>query len=134
MTMSNFIRRTVIAIGVAGLLLVPAIAQAEWKVLGTRQVDRKAETDEITVTASRGGFKAIKLAVKGAAVEFKDVHVIYGNGEPDKLEVRNKIPEGGETRPLDLQGRERVIRKIVFWYKTEGVGRQRAVVTAWGLD
>ena len=83
--MTNLIRRTVIALGVAGLLLVPAIAQAEWKILGTRQVDRKGERDEIEVTAARGGFKAIKLAVKGAAVDFQDVHVIYANGEPDKL-------------------------------------------------
>jgi hypothetical protein len=118
----------------AAALLLPAVARAEWKILGSREVNRKGERDEIAVTAARGGFKAVKLAVKGAGVEFKDVHVIYGNGEPDKLEVRHSIPAGGETRVLDLTGRERIIQKIVFWYKTEGRGRHKAIVTAWGLD
>ena len=127
-------RPALLAGAVVAAMLLPAIARAEWKVLGSRQVDRRGERDEIPVTASRGGFKAIKLAVKGAAVDFQDVHVIYGDGEPDKLEVRNKIPAGGETRALDLKGRERIIRKVVFWYKTVGAGRQRATVTVWGLD
>ena len=128
-------RQLLIAVAaVSGSLLLPGVARAEWKLLGARKVDRKGERDEIVVTAARGGFKRVRLTVAGAAVEFADVHIIYGNGEPDKLEVRQRIPAGGETRAIDLRGGDRVIRKIVFWYKTEGFGRKRATVTAWGWD
>jgi hypothetical protein len=129
-----FMVRRLFLAGFSVVLLLPAAARAEWRVLGSRQVDRRGERDEIGVTAARGGFKKIKLKVTGASVEFKDVHVIYGNGEPDKLSVRETIPAGGETRAIDLQGRERIIRKIVFWYDTRGPGRQRATVTVFGWD
>lgn len=118
----------------AGLFLVSSTALAGWRVLGSRTVDRQGDRDEIAVTATRGDFRGIKLGVTGAAIEFREVHVIYGNGQPDKLDVRQTIPPGGETRVVDLQGNGRVIRKIVFWYRTEGLGKQRAVVTAFGLD
>jgi len=116
------------------VFLVSSVMLGEWKLLGSRKVDRKGERDEIAVTVARGGFKRLKLTVTGAGVEFANVHVIYGNGEPDKLEVRQNVAAGGETRAIDLRGHDRVIRKVVFWYKTEGAGKARATVSAWGFD
>jgi Protein of unknown function (DUF2541) len=117
-----------------GLLLVARPATADdWKLLGTRTVDRGGDRDEIHVSAVRGAFRKIKLKVEGSPVEIKSLHVVYGNGEPDKLEVRDHIHAGGETRSIDLNGGDRVIKKVIIWYKTEG-GHNRAVITLWGRD
>ena len=38
--------------------------------------------------------------------------VVYERGPPDELEVRSKIRDGGETRPLDLRGERRAIDRV----------------------
>lgn len=56
------------------------------------------------------------------------------NGEPDKLEVREEIAKGGETRAIDLRGAgTRSIKKIEFWYETKGSGKGKADVTVFGM-
>ena len=129
------IRRNAVAVALlAAGWLAAAPALGEWRLLGTRQVKRSADRDEIPVTAARGGFKRIKLAVAGSDIEIKDLHVIYGNGEPDKLSVRENIRAGGETRAIDLRGWDRVIKKVVLWYHTERGVKARATVSVWGWD
>ena len=58
--------------------------------------------------------------------------VVYDNGEPDNIDVRQNIPQGGESRVLDLRGGKRSIRKVEFWYDTKGVLRGKAKVQLWG--
>ena len=132
--MKNIRRQTACAALAVVVMLIarPAIAD-DWKLLGTRTVDRGIDRDEIQVTALRGAFHKLKLKVAGSPIEIKSLHVIYGNGDPDKLEVREHIRSGGETRSIDLRGGDRVIKKVIIWYKTEG-GHNKAVVTVWGRD
>lgn len=42
--------------------------------------------------------------------------VHFGNGDDQKVELRATIPAGGESRVIDVKGRNRVIRSIEFWY------------------
>jgi len=46
-------------------------------------------------------------------------------------QLRNPIPAGGESRVIDLQGGDRVIRSVEFWYDARSRGRQ-AIVRALG--
>ena len=122
------------AVVLAALILPAAIDAAElgnWEKLGEKTVERRAERDEIVVTAREGRFTAIKLKVRVAGVNFKDLKVHFGNGEVQDVQVRKLIPAGGETREIDLDGdRPRVIRKVSFVYKSRGA--RRAVVVLWG--
>ncbi len=52
-------------------------------------------------------------------------------GERD-VEIRRLIPAGGETKEIDLPGGKRVIKKVVFVYKTRRAAKRRAVVALWG--
>jgi hypothetical protein len=53
---------------------------------------------------------------------------------PDKIDVRHNIPEGGESRQIDLAGSgKRRIRRIDFWYDTKGLLKGRAHVTVFGM-
>jgi hypothetical protein len=85
-------------------------------VLGEANVDGGLDHDRIVVTAERGEYRAIRLRVQKAAVEFDRVVVHYGNGSSEPIPIRHVIPAGGETRLIDLPGGRRVIQSVEFWY------------------
>jgi hypothetical protein len=117
----------------ATLLLPVAIAAdvgRDWEKLGEKTVERRAEKDEIVVTAREGRFSKIKLKVRVNGVNIKDLKVHFGDGKVQDIEVRKVIPAGGETREIDLEGGRRVIRKVSFVYKSRGA--RKAVVVLWG--
>jgi len=91
-----------------------------WVELGCQQVSLfKKDRDSVNVGRREGRFKAIRLHVRGADVEILDLTVVYGNGEPDKLEVRQFLREGERTRPLDLKGWERAIKQVDLVYRSK---------------
>lgn len=122
-----------------GLVLVlaavlTASAEPSWEKLGDRYVSHGLDRDEIRVTAKDGRFDAIKLHVSRRAVHFKDLEVHFGNGDVQDVQIRRRIPAGGESRVIQLDGdRKRVIEKVVFWYSSEGRRRRaQAEVELWG--
>ena len=122
----------------AGLMSVPeakAQGRGSWVQLGCKQVNLFGrERDSITVGRREGRFKAIRLSARGNDVEMVDLKVIYANGDPDDIPVRQWLREGTQTRPLDLRGRERAIRRIDMVYRSKLNFRGRATVCAEGLD
>ena len=103
-------------------------AQRNWKLLGIKRVDDRLERDAILVGRSRGDFKALLIKVKGASVDFRKVKVVFGNGQEQEVELRNTIPSGGSSRVIDLQGGDRVIREIIFWYDANTLRGKKAIV------
>lgn len=114
-----------------------------WERLGERTVNFKTERDAIRAT-HRGTFTKLKFHVKGAPVEFNKVIVKYANGSMQELKIRQIIEAGGETRVIDLRGNKRIIKEIVFYYKTakrnprtdrghsHNKYKQKATVSVWG--
>ena len=97
---------------------VPAHGR-DWEELGCQRVSLFGkDRDSVRVGRREGRFKAIRLHVRGADVEMLDLKVIYGNGEPDDIRVRNLIRAGDRTRPLDLRGWERSIDRVDMTYRT----------------
>ena len=54
-------------------------------------------------------------------------------GLPENVEVRYNIPQGGESREIDLKGGRRKIKSVEFWYDTKGFLNGRANVTLFGI-
>jgi hypothetical protein len=97
----------------------PAGRGGDWQELGCQEVNLFGnDRDTIRVGRREGRFKAIRLYVRDADVEMLDLKVVYANGQPDDIPVRNLIRAGERTRPLDLQGRERAIDRIEMVYRT----------------
>jgi len=122
---------------VATILLVTAsstlYAQPDRMVrLGDAHVDGRTDHDSIKVGRSAGGFRAIQLRVSGGAVNFDRVIVRYGNGTQDEIQVRNRIPDGGRTRIIDLPGDRRIITSLDLWYGKDKWSR-RPKVTLYGV-
>jgi hypothetical protein len=59
--------------------------------------------------------------------------VHFGNGSDQRIELRNTIPAGGESRAIDLEGQDRVIRSVEFWYDANTIRGRQAVVRLYGL-
>jgi hypothetical protein len=72
--------------------------------------------------------------VRGTDVEFLDVRVVYGNGDPDSIPVRRVVKAGDDTGPLDLKGRDRFIERIELVYRSRPNLRGTATVCADGRD
>ena len=108
------------AASVALLLTFGAISQAQpgegWEYLGDSHVDGNSDHDNIKVTSSKGEFRSIRLKVEDAAIEFDRVVVHFGNGNSVPIQVRSKIPAGGQTRVIDLPGNDRIIQSVELWY------------------
>ena len=51
--------------------------------------------------------------------------------ERQELELRERIPSGGRSRELDLDGKERSVEKIVLVYDAQSLGG-RSAVTVFG--
>jgi len=87
-----------------------------WALLGQTTVDGQRDRDRISIGRAEGRFQSIQLRVVGAPVEFQRVIVNYANGTNEEVEVRERIPAGGQTRAIDLRGNERAISSVDFLY------------------
>lgn len=101
-----------------------------WESLGRSYVDGRTDHDSIAVN-NRGMFRQIQLRVTGAAIEFQRVVVHFENGADHELEIRDRIPQGGRTREIDLPGDRRRIRSVEFWYSRDRWST-RPSVHLWG--
>lgn len=106
---------------------------AQWVLLGSQTVTDRADHDTIRVTGAKGTFTAVKFEVRQRAVDFHRVVIHFANGGDQNVELRNTIRAGGESRVIDIDGADRVIRSIDFWYDAKTLGRGgRAIVRVLG--
>lgn len=106
--------------------------KAGWHKIAETSADLKMDKDEVAVLG-KDHFKSLKLKVTDAPVEFTDLTVYYENDTKQDIPVRTLIKEGGETRMMDLEGRDRAIKKIVLMYKTApNAERDKAHIEIWG--
>ena len=134
----------VLAVGLTILWAGPVNAQkfvkpragnpGQWRLIGTTHASHKADHDSLIVRGPFDNFRKIKFKVTDAPLELQRLVVTYDNGVPDKLEVRENIRKGGESRAIDLKGvGKRSIRRIDFWYETRGLRNGQADVTVFGM-
>jgi Protein of unknown function (DUF2541) len=107
-------------------------ANGEWVRLGSVNAGHDADHDRITVTGPHDNFRKLKFKVKNASLTMRQVVVTYDDGVPEKLDVKENLAAGAETRVIDLHGGKRSIRTIEFWYETKNNKGDKAEVVAFG--
>ena len=95
-----------------------AQSPGRWELLGQREVDFKADHDQIDVGRKEGRFRQLEVRVKNAPIEIYDMVVTFGNDETFKPKLRHKFAEGSGSRIIDLPGERRTIKRIDFHYKS----------------
>ena len=108
--------------------------KGSWRLLGRTEASHTADHDTIIVQRPFDNFRSIKFKVINAPLDMERMVVTYDNGGTDRINVRQNIPQGGESRAIDLRGvGTRSLRKIEFWYDTQGVLKGKADVMLFGM-
>jgi hypothetical protein len=107
-------------------------ARGVWTYLGEAHVDGMADHDSIRVGRSAGVYRAIQLRISGGGINFDRVIVRYGNGTQEEISIRSRIPDGGQTRVIDLPGERRIIESLDLWYGKDKWAK-RPKVSLYGL-
>ena len=108
------------------------VQNSRWEKLGQKTVNYGLDKDIINVTARKGSFNSIKLVFQGGAMNMHRCVVHYRNGGQQKVNLKGQYRGGDETRVIDLEGGNRVITKVVFWYDTKNLARKKSTVNLWG--
>jgi hypothetical protein len=111
----------------------PGPGPDRWDELGCQKVGFLVDRDVVRVGRQEGRFRAIRLRVSGNRVHMMDLKVVYANGQPDDIQVREEIRAGGQTRPLELRGERRAINQIEMVYRSRPSLRGQATVCVDGL-
>ncbi len=106
--------------------------QVRWELLGSRQVKFNLDRDEIIVTGQEGTFKSLQVRVKKSAINMHKMVIHFRDGSEQNVELKDNFRAGSESRVIDLDGNNRVIQKVVFWYDTKNYKNRRAIVELWG--
>lgn len=107
-------------------------SNGDWVKLGSVNAGHDADHDRITVAGPYDNFRKLKFRVKNASLNMRQVVVTYDDGAPERLDVKENLAAGAETRVIDLHGGKRSIRTIEFWYETKGNKGDKAEVVAFG--
>lgn len=85
---------------------------ANWQELGCADTGLRKDFDTVQVGRRDGRFSAIRLRAAGGKVNVRQIRVIYGNGQPDRIEFSGKLDRGDVSGPLNLKGGDRFIKRI----------------------
>jgi hypothetical protein len=78
-----------------------------WRRLGVTVAGFAADHDAIIVAGPGDAFRTLKFRVFDAPLRMERMVVTYENGVPENIIVRYNIPQGGESRMIDLRGGQR---------------------------
>jgi len=123
-----------VLIALAAGFAPPAAARGGWELLGERVVTDRVDHDTIVVTRAEGTFKALQIRVHQRPVQFRSLKLHFANGDVQSVELRDRIPAGGKSRVIDVEGGDRVIRSVELVYDAQALGGRTAKVRVFGRN
>src|SRR5262245_31597642 len=127
--LSGTTRRLTILAGVLLILVAPRFLDASRPVRqhpGTKEIERHVDHDKISCHG-KDTYRALRLHVNGAAVQFDRIVVEYGNHQSRTYPFRMRVRANGTSPVLDLVGGERDITDVEFWYEKASWGKKPEV-------
>jgi hypothetical protein len=103
-----------------------------WRELGRVKAGHNGDHDRINIDGPHDTYRKLKFRVENSALNMSKMVVVYDDGAPENIEVRNEISKGGESRVIDLKGGKRKLKSVEFWFDTKGVLNGKAEVILYG--
>jgi len=103
-----------------------------WRELGRVKAGHNGDHDRIVIDGPHDTFRKIKIRVEGSPLNLRKMVVVYDDGAPENIEIKNDIPKGGESRSIDLKGGKRKLKSVEFWFETKGFLNGKAEVFLYG--
>jgi nitrate reductase NapAB chaperone NapD len=124
-----------------GLLLMqwsftagPGLPQANWTKLANRTVAFTVDHTEINIDGLQHNLTALKVKVVKGAINLHRCVVYYKDAQTQDIAVLNAIPQGGESRVIELSRTAQPVVRVVLVYDTKNRGIQQAEVELWGKN
>jgi hypothetical protein len=118
---------TVLLVVLSALSIGAADRRDHWQLLGEQEVDFKLDRDRIDVKRKAGPFRQLRLEVRDAPIELRDMIVTFGDGETFRPRIHKRFAEGRGSHVIDLPGKRRSVDGVEFVYRSisqrEGKGR-----------
>ena len=94
--------RRILAAGLALALFSGGVlagdSNGDWVKLGSVNAGHDADHDRITVTGQHDNYRKLKFKVKNSALNMRQVVVTYDDGAPERLDLKENLAAGAETR------------------------------------
>jgi hypothetical protein len=107
-------------------------SQQNWVKIGDRTVNYTVDHSEIIFDDVQKDLSAIRVKVRKGAINLHRCAIYYDNGQTQDMDIMNSIPQGGESKVLELPADSRTITKLVFTYDTKNRTAQKSEVEIWG--
>jgi hypothetical protein len=101
--------------------------------MGEQWVRGGTNKDFVRVGARQGAFTKIMIVVDEGELNLDDIIIEYDNGRKHSPKLRHSFRDGSRTRPMDLRGDARVIRRVELRYSNMP-RNSRAKVQIWGRE
>jgi hypothetical protein len=102
------------------------------ELLGQREVDFRADSDVIEVGRDEGQFERIRVVVRGAPIQLRDMKVIFADDSVFDPVSRDRILQEDSAYVFDLPGHRRIIKRITFLYRSIDRREGKATVLVYG--
>ena len=103
-----------------------------WRKLGEKTVNYKLDHDIINVSLRDGKFRQLRFVVKHGGLNMHKCTVHFENGGTQDIDLRHTFTKGSASRIVDLNGNDRFIEKISFWYDSKDFSNNKAVLSVFG--
>jgi hypothetical protein len=106
--------------------------QEKWVKLAERTANYTVDHSQIVLDGLDANLTALRVKVKKGALNLHRCAIFYKNGQTQDIDILNSIPEGGQSKVIEIPGSDRLISKLVFTYDTKNRDIQKADVELWG--
>lgn len=84
-----------------------------WELVGSTRINGlRIDRDTIQIDKRDGPFTRIGVMAREGGVYLYEIKVVFGNNEVQTFRVRKHLAAGERTRPFDLRGKKRGIKRI----------------------
>lgn len=99
----------------------------QWQLLGEQEVNFDNDHDRIEVKRRAGPFRQLRIEVRDAPIEIREMIVTFGDHKTFRANIRAQFREGHGSHVIDLPGNRRSIDGVEFVYRSinrrQGRGR-----------
>jgi hypothetical protein len=108
------------------------IPQGQWAKLASRTVTYTNDHSELAIDGLNENMDAVRVKVVKGAINLQRCVVYYKDSQTQDIDVLNSIPEGSESKIIELTRSGQPVTKVILVYDTKNRAIQKADVELWG--
>lgn len=104
----------------------------QWQLLGDQEVNFDNDHDRIDVKRKAGPFRQLRIEVRDAPIEIREMIVTFGDGKKSRPKIQARFREGHGSHVIDLPGDRRSIDGVEFVYRSISSKRGKGKLLLYG--